>query len=634
MNTTTPAEAILDIPLVQLLDSPFQPRKTYNQVKLQELADTMKPPHGRVLQPIIVRLPNRSIRPLLAEVDTFADYEIVFGHRRRRAAELAGLTSVPAILRAMSDEEVQRAQIIENLARDDVHPIEEAEGMQALMHQHGVTADELVEQTGKSRSHIYSRLKLLQACPEVRHACLAGEIGSEVALLISRLGEYRLQQRALKAIESKYLKLDDGGKKSFREIRDLLAKMFTLDIKDAVFAPEDAELLPSAGVCSACPRLSGNDPAFQDLAEKREGPWRGHYEAGNKRLCTDPGCWDAKHKAHLQREAGRLRAAGKTVVDGNKAKAALSASGEVKGAYIALKDVKAQLKKLPFPPATVLIQDQRSGKTVEAAPAAALRQAGVQPEAKAASKRSGYDQEAWKAKREAEAAARWNLFLAIRAEQLQRPRDAVELRLLAYQLVDDLNFYADERIKQLWPHQDFENLGNLSPDEIGQLIMDCVLLKGSWLSGDDFYEPRRLLFMAEHLGIDVDRARAGMPPAAAEPLSTPSKAARALEVAAAKAKAGYPVRYKNPATGESWSGRGLKPRWLTEALAQGKSLADFELSTPSGAARAPDGADADAARAGDEATAEASAEERSALHVQMDDVAGDAGAEHAEAQAC
>lgn len=633
MNITTPAEAILDIPLVQLLDSPFQPRKTYNQVKLQELADTMKPPHGRVLQPIIVRLPNRSIRPLLAEVDTFADYEIVFGHRRRRAAELAGLTSVPAILRAMSDEEVQRAQIIENLARDDVHPIEEAEGMQALMRDHGITAEQLVEQTGKSRSHIYSRLKLLQACSAVRHACMAGEIGSEVALLIARLRDEKLQQRALKAIEANYLKLDDGGKKSFREIRRLLAEMFTLDIKDAIFPTDDAELLSSAGVCSTCPKLSGNAPEFQDLTEKREGPWHGHFEAGNARLCTDPACWDAKHKAHLQREAGRLRAAGKTVVDGNKAKAALSASGEVKGAYIALKDVKAQLKKLPFPPATVLIQDQRSGKTVEAVPAAALRGTSVQPKQKSGSTGS-YDQAASEAKRKVEAEARWRLFLAIRAAQLQRPRDLVEARLVAYLLIDSLYHPAEDRLAELWPGQDFENLGNLGADELGQMIMDCVLLKGDWLYGYEHREPQRLLFMAEHLGIDVEAARAEAPPPSVEPLSTPSKAARALEVAAAKAKAGYPVRYKNPATGESWSGRGLKPRWLTVALAQGKSLADFELSTPSGAARAPDGADADAARAGDEATAEASAEERSALHVQMDDVAGDAGAEHAEAQAC
>jgi ParB-like chromosome segregation protein Spo0J len=102
---------------------------------------------------------------------------------------------------------VQRAQIIENLARADVHAIEEAEGFAALMKDHGVTADQLVADTGKSRSYIYGRLKLLQAIPEVREACLRGEFGSETALLIARIGDAKLQQKALKALAAKYISL-------------------------------------------------------------------------------------------------------------------------------------------------------------------------------------------------------------------------------------------------------------------------------------------------------------------------------------------------------------------------------------------------------------------------------------------
>lgn len=639
MNTAPLTETLLDIPLLQLHDSPFQPRKTYNQAKLLELAETMKPPHGRVLQPIIVRLPNQNPRPLLAGVDTFTDYETVFGHRRRRAAELAGLASIPAIVRTMSDEEVKRAQIIENLARDDVHPIEEAEGFQALMKDHGITAEHLIAQTGKSRSYIYSRLKLLQACPTVRKACLAGEIGSETALLIARLRHDKLQERALKAIEAKYLQLADGGKKSFRQIRDLLASLFTLELKAAIFPTEDAALVPSAGVCSTCPKLSGNAPEYGDLAEKREGPWHGHFSAGNPRLCTDPSCWETKHKAHLQREAARLRAEGKTVVDGNKAKAALSAHGEVKGAYIALKDVKAELKKMITPAATVLIQDQRTGKAVEAVPAASLRAAGVQPQEKAAPKRSSYDSVAEEAKREAEAKARWNLFTAIRAEQRQRPRDLLELRFLAYLLLDRADYRAEERLEELWPNQDFENLGNLGADDLAQLVMDCMMLSGGWIDGYEYNEPRRLVLMAEHFGIDIEAARRGAD-APAGPLSTPSEAARAPGVAAAKAKAGR-ARYSNAATGEAWSGRGLMPAWLRAALNKGQTLADFEQPTPSGAA---DGAAADAAPGGEGKAnivfssghvdfLENEPNSRRFTAIQMDGGAGSADAEHATAAA-
>jgi ParB/RepB/Spo0J family partition protein len=102
---TTLDTQVIEIPLNQLHDSPFNPRKTYDDKGLQELADTMRPPHGRVLQPVVVRVMPKSPRPLLDGVDTFTDYELVFGHRRKRGAQLAGLATVPAIVRTMTDEE-------------------------------------------------------------------------------------------------------------------------------------------------------------------------------------------------------------------------------------------------------------------------------------------------------------------------------------------------------------------------------------------------------------------------------------------------------------------------------------------------------------------------------------------------
>jgi ParB/RepB/Spo0J family partition protein len=158
---------ITSIPLDQLHESPFNPRKFFDPAALQELADDIKA-HGRILSPLLVR---PRVPPLFAgtdDADAITGYELVFGHRRLRAADLAGLQVVDCMVRSMTDLEVKRAQISENLQRQDVHPIEEAEGFQALMDDHGETADTIASSTGKSRSYVYGRLKLLQAVPKVR----------------------------------------------------------------------------------------------------------------------------------------------------------------------------------------------------------------------------------------------------------------------------------------------------------------------------------------------------------------------------------------------------------------------------------------------------------------------------------
>lgn len=219
----------------------------------------------------------------------------------------------------MTDEEVKRAQIAENLLREDVHPIEEAEGYQALMRDHGVTADQLAEQTGKSRSYVYGRLKLLQACPEIRDACLAGDITSEVTLLIARLRTDKLQRKALGYIKGKYWDLKDGGKGSYRQIRALLIERFTLDLDKAIFATDDADLVPEAGPCTTCPKRTGNAPEFTDVVErpKYENSYlmlRSGQEKGSADICTDPDCFAVKKTAHLKIEAKKLTKDGKEVL--------------------------------------------------------------------------------------------------------------------------------------------------------------------------------------------------------------------------------------------------------------------------------------------------------------------------------
>lgn len=123
-----------------------QPRKTFDEKALSELADSISE-HG-VIQPLLVRPVQDG-------------YQLVAGERRWRAARLAGLTEVPVVVRELSDSETMEIALIENLQREDLNPIEEAEGLQLLIDTYGLTQDECAKRVGKSRPAITNALRLL-----------------------------------------------------------------------------------------------------------------------------------------------------------------------------------------------------------------------------------------------------------------------------------------------------------------------------------------------------------------------------------------------------------------------------------------------------------------------------------------
>jgi ParB family transcriptional regulator, chromosome partitioning protein len=144
------------IPLDLLDPNPFQPRVAFPRESLDELADSIRA--RGVLQPILARThPTRPER-----------FFIVAGERRWRAAQIAGLHEVPAIVREMSDAEAGTAALIENLQREDLNPMEEAEGYSRLLDELRVTQDKLAESLGKSRSHVTNALRLLNLPPGVQ----------------------------------------------------------------------------------------------------------------------------------------------------------------------------------------------------------------------------------------------------------------------------------------------------------------------------------------------------------------------------------------------------------------------------------------------------------------------------------
>lgn len=540
------SDTVQFLDLYDLHESPFNPRRHFDDQALQELAESIR--HEGILQPLLVRPRVPALFQSLADAaDTAAcGWEVVFGHRRYRAAALAQLERVPCIVRAMTDEEAKRAQIAENLQRKDVHPIEEAEGFQALLDEHQVTADDVAVQFGKSRSYVYGRLKLLQACPAVRKACLAGEIGSEVALLIARLRVTALQEKALTAISNIGADVKDGGARSYRRIRDLLNEKFTLQLKGAIFDIEDEMLVPAAGHCVRCPKRTGNAPEFEDVATadgktERYTGWGMRHTGPD--VCTDPDCFDAKKKAHLKREADKLAQAGKVVVAGNKARAAIDACGRLKDGFVPVADVREALKKAKGTKVDVLhVQDPRTGKVVQAVKQADLVEAGVKaPAAKSSNTRSASDryaleQRAREAAAELETKVRKAVLVSVRERVRQTERSVFDLRIMALNALESMESDVRELLEQLqgkdWDALYDAVVQTLTADELSLLMLDIALLYQVEVDCWDLQYNRApataLMEAAQHYGVDVAAIRADLaPPPPAKPQKKPKGKAAA-----------------------------------------------------------------------------------------------------------
>lgn len=179
-----------------------QPRKTFDEAALQELADSIKQ-HG-VLQPLLVR-------PL-----TTGGYQLVAGERRWRASRLAELKEVPVIIKELSDTEAMEIAIIENLQREDLNPIEEAEGLQALIDKCGFTQEEVATSVGKSRPAITNALRLLRLPEEVRQMTKDGDISAGHARALLAFDNEPMMLECAKQIVDKKLTVRDVEKMAMR----------------------------------------------------------------------------------------------------------------------------------------------------------------------------------------------------------------------------------------------------------------------------------------------------------------------------------------------------------------------------------------------------------------------------------
>lgn len=202
-------EEIVEIPLSELRSNPYQPRKNFNDNALQELANSIKE-HG-VFQPIIAK---KSIK----------GYEIIAGERRVKASILAGKTTIPAIIRDFSDQDMMEIALLENLQRENLNALEEAMAYKKLLDELHLTQESLAERLGKSRSHITNMLGLLTLPEEVKDMIMDGKISMSHARVLSKIDN----NEKIKELADKIIV--DGL--SVREIEDLSHTDTTIEKKN------------------------------------------------------------------------------------------------------------------------------------------------------------------------------------------------------------------------------------------------------------------------------------------------------------------------------------------------------------------------------------------------------------------
>jgi ParB/RepB/Spo0J family partition protein len=333
------SEFLPAVPLTDIAESPFNPRRLFHGPAMTELADSIR--EKGVLSPVL-------LRPLsgVAADNALAVYELVFGHRRFRAAKLAGLTEIPALVQEMSDAEALERQVVENGQRADMTPVEEAEGYLALHRKHGLRVAEIAQKVGKSETHVYQRMQLGELPEQAIHAVASGDLALSVALALARMPNPALRTKAAaEVLEQKTRTVWDGAAGESVEITESMSTeaalrhirtRYSLRMEEATWDLADADLVPSAGSCAKCPKRSRNMGClFPELTDAHD-------------LCLDPDCHASKKEAAWQKRKSDLEASGRDVLDGKAAEkdvhewGAVPSSGYVEATTVCHDDPKSR----------------------------------------------------------------------------------------------------------------------------------------------------------------------------------------------------------------------------------------------------------------------------------------------------
>ncbi|MBU7543868.1 ParB/RepB/Spo0J family partition protein [Weissella cibaria] len=188
-TTIATNDSVRDLAVDKIVANPFQPRHVFDQDALQDLAASIK--ENGVLQPVIVRHNPKDN----------AQYELLAGERRWRASQLAGMTEVPAIVRKLDDDQMLQAAILENLQREDLTPLEEAQAYRDMMDALKLTQEQVAKRLGKARSAVANFLRLLNLPDEVKDLLNAGELSmGQARTLLGLRNKRRIVPVAKRAI--------------------------------------------------------------------------------------------------------------------------------------------------------------------------------------------------------------------------------------------------------------------------------------------------------------------------------------------------------------------------------------------------------------------------------------------------
>ena len=243
------------VPITALAESATNPRKRFDPKSLEELAASFKT--QGILAPLLVRELEES------------KYEVVAGARRLRAAKLAELEKLPVRVVKLTDAEAIEAQCVENLQREDIHPLEEALGFKSLLElgEPAYTIATIASRAGKSEAYVYGRIRLADLIQPVAEAFLKDQITIGHALLIAKLPASQQQEAFSAAFRG--LWTSEGNSQVLIPVRELAAWIesnILLQLASAPFDKQDETLAPEAGSCVNCPKRTGfNKLLFPDV---------------------------------------------------------------------------------------------------------------------------------------------------------------------------------------------------------------------------------------------------------------------------------------------------------------------------------------------------------------------------------
>lgn len=480
-----------DIALDSIRSSTINPRKHFAKDSLAELAESMRT-HG-LAQPILVR-PDSTRKQW--------HFELVAGERRWRAAKLIGWPTISCIVRELTDLQALELQVIENLQREDLHPLEEAEGYEQLMKKHEYTSDQVAAKIGKSRGYVYARLKLTALCQKARQAFYAGSLDASKALLVARIPNDTLQIKAVK-------NMGDHREMSYRSAADYVHRTFMLRLADAPFKTDDAELVPEAGPCTTCPKRTGNQPElFGDVK--------------GADICTDTTCFANKKAKNAAALIAAARDQRREVIEGKAAKAIFphGYSRSPQDGYVSATDQNWNDKKsrthqklaaiARVEPTLVLHPTTGDVVTVynEKKLTAALRAAGeIAPRA---TNSGGDGDKERNAKAKLETAYRTKLLQQVDVAAFGN-LTSIDWRMIAQWSVNQLGFDLGRRLSKHrgldWKTGQRVDIESMTDGELAMLIFDCALIGETYVAPYMNARPGQLEAAAERFEVDAAALR-------------------------------------------------------------------------------------------------------------------------------